>query len=149
MITNINNKKEDIAKEIRNIFQAAYTIEAELLDVIDFPPLARTISQFLISENKFYAYYLTHDIAGVIEIDNKIDFIHIQSLVVYPRYFRKGIARKLIQFILDTYESTIFTVETGIENHPAIRLYESFDFKEQYQWDTDHGVRKVRYEKRV
>ena len=149
MVININNKKEGVAKEIRNIFQAAYTVEAELLNVIDFPPLARTISQFLNSENEFYAYYLTHDIAGLIEIENNIDFTHIQSLVVYPRYFRKGIARKLIQFILDTYTSTIFTVETGIENYPAVRLYESFDFKEQYQWDTNHGVRKVRYAKRV
>ena len=85
----------------------------------------------------------------VIEIKNNQDLTQIQSLVVYPRYFRKGIGRKLVQFILDTYKSSIFTVETGLDNHPAIRLYTSFDFEEQEQWDTNHGVRKVRFEKRI
>ena len=36
-----------------------------------------------------------------------------------------------------------FTVETGIDNRPAIKLYTSLGFEEQRQWDTDHGVRKV------
>ena len=149
MIIKINNKRNEIAKEIRDIFQSSYAVEAEMLKAIDFPPLKRTISQFLNSNSEFYAYYLNQNIAGVIEIKNNQDLTHIQSLVVYPKYFRKGIGRKLIQFILDTYKSSIFIVETGLDNHPAIKLYTSFDFKEQKQWDTNHGVRKVKFEKRI
>jgi len=149
MIIKINNKKNKIAEEIRAIFQASYTVEAKMLKAIDFPPLKRTVSQFLKSDSKFYAYYLTKNIAGVIEIENDEDVTHIQSLVVYPKYFRNGIGRKLVQFILDNYKSKIFTVETGIDNHPAIKLYKSFGFQEQEQWDTDHGIRKVRFEKRI
>ena len=149
MITKINNKRNKIAKEIRDIFQASYTIEAEMLKAIDFPPLKRTISQFLNSNSEFYAYYLIENIAGVIEIENDEDSTHIQSLVVYPKYFRNGIGSKLVQFILDTYKSRIFTVETGLDNHPAIKLYKNFGFQEQEQWDTNHGVRKVRFEKRI
>ena len=149
MIIKINNKRNKIAKEIRDIFQASYAIEAEMLKAIDFPPLKRTISQFLNSNSEFYAYYFTKNIAGVIEIKNNQDLTRIQSLVVYPKYFRKGIGRKLVQFILDTYKSKIFTVETGLDNHPAIRLYTSFDFEEQEQWDTKHGVRKIRFKKRM
>ena len=147
MIIKINNKRNEIAKEIRDIFQASYAIEAEMLKAIDFPPLKRTISQFLNSNSEFYAYYLNQNIAGVIEITNNQDLTHIQSLVVYPKYFRKGIGRKLIQFILDTYKSSIFTVETGLDNYPAIKLYTSFDFEEQDQWNTNHGVIKVRFKK--
>ena len=147
MIIKINNKRNKIAKEIRDIFQASYTVEAEMLKAIDFPPLKRTISQFLNSNSEFYAYYLNQNIAGLIEIKNNQDLTHIQSLVVYPKYFRKGIGRKLVQFILDTYKSSIFTVETGLDNYPAIKLYRSFDFEEQDQWNTNHGVRKVRFKK--
>ena len=149
MIVKLNNKKNKIAKEIRAIFQASYIVEANILKAVDFPPLKRTASQILNSNSEFYAYYLIKNIAGVIEIENHEDLTHIQSLVVYPKYFRNGIGSKLVQFILDNYKSKIFTVETGIENHPAIKLYKSFGFQEQEQWDTNHGVRKVRFEKKI
>ena len=149
MITKINNKENKLAEEIRAIFQVSYAVEAKMLKAVDFPPLKRTVSQFLNSNSKFYAYYLIENIAGVIEIENDEDSTHIQSLVVYPKYFRNGIGRKLVQFILDNYKAKTFTVETGIYNHPAIKLYKSFGFQEQEQWDTNHGVRKVRFEKRV
>ena len=149
MIIRINNKENKIAEEIRAIFQVSYTVEAKILKAIDFPPLKRTVSQFLKSDSEFYAYYLTKNIAGVIEIKNDEDLTHIQSLVVYPKYFRNRIGSKLVQFILDNYKAKIFTIETGIDNHPAIKLYKSFGFQEQEQWDTNHGVRKVRFEKRL
>ena len=149
MIIKINNKENKIAEEIRAIFQVSYTLEAKMLKAVDFPPLKRTVSQFLKSDSEFYAYYLTKNIAGVIEIENDEDLTHIQSLVVYPKYFRNGIGRKLVQFILDAYKSKIFTVETGVDNHPAIKLYKGFGFQEQDQWDTNHRVRKVRFEKRI
>jgi len=149
MIIKINNKENKIAEEIRAIFQVSYAVEAKMLKAIDFPPLKRTVSQFLKSDSKFYGYYLTKKIAGVIEIENDEDLTHIQSLVVYPKYFRNGIGRRLVQFILDNYKAKTFTVETGIDNHPAIKLYKSVGFQEQEQWDTNHGVRKVRFEKRI
>jgi len=149
MITKINNKENKLAEEIRAIFQVSYAVEAKMLKAVDFPPLKRTVSQFLNSNSEFYAYYLIENIAGVIEIESDKDLTHIQSLVVYPKYFRSGIGRKLVQFILDNYKAKIFTVETGIDNHPAIKLYKSLGFQEQEQWDTNHRVRKVRFEKRI
>ena len=149
MVIKINNKETKIAEEIRAIFQVSYAVESEILKAVDFPPLKRTVSQFMDTNSEFYAYYLTRNIAGVIEIDNHQDITHIQSLVVDPKYFRKGIGRKLVQFILDTYKTKLFTVETGIDNQPAIKLYESFGFQELNQWDTNHGIRKIRFEKRI
>jgi len=149
MITKINNKENNLSEEIRAIFQVSYAVEAKMLKAVDFPPLKRTVSQFLNSNSEFYAYYLIEGIAGVIEIESDKDLTHIQSLVVYPKYFRSGIGRKLVQFTLDNYKAKIFTVETGIDNHPAIKLYKSLGFQEQEQWDTNHRVRKVRFEKKI
>lgn len=147
MIVKIDNTRNEIAQEIWNIFQASYVIEAKILQAVDFPPLRRTMSQFLNSNSEFYAYYLKQNIAGLIEINNNQEATHIQSLVVYPKYFRQGIGKKLVKFVLDTYKSIIFTVETGAGNHPAIKLYISLGFEEQGQWDTNHKVRKVRFKK--
>ena len=149
MVIKINNKETKIAEEIRAIFQVSYAVESEILKAVDFPPLKRTVSQFMDTNSEFYAYYLTRNIAGVIEIDNHQDITHIQSLVVDPKYFRKGIGRKLVQFTLDTYKSKLFTVETGTDNEPAIKLYENLGFQELKQWNTNHGIRKVRFEKRI
>ena len=149
MIIKIDNKKIEISKEIYSIFQASYKIEAELLQATNFPPLNRTISEFSNSNNSFYANYLDNDIAGVIEVDDNGESTHIQSLVVYPKYFRQGIAKQLVQFVLDSYVSKQFTVETGLDNKPAIKLYTRFNFQETKQWNTNHGVRKIRFEKRI
>ena len=149
MIIKINNKETKIVEEIRAIFQVSYAVEADILKAVDFPPLKRTVSQFMDINSEFYAYYLTRNIAGVIEIDNHQDITHIQSLVVDPKYLSNGVGRKLVQLILDTFKSKLFTVETGIDNQPAIKLYESFGFQEREQWETNHGIRKVRFEKRI
>ena len=149
MILKIDNKKIEISKEIYSIFQASYKIEAELLQATDFPPLKRTISEFSNSNNSFYAYYIDKDMSGVIEVENNSESTHIQSLVVYPKYFRQGIAKQLVQFVLDSYTSKLFTVETGLNNTPAIKLYTSFDFEEIKQFNTNHGVRKIQLVKLI
>ena len=147
MIVEIDNTKKEIACEIRNIFQASYAVEAKILRAIEFPPLKRSVSEFLESDTKFYAYYINQNIAGLIEINNNQKTIHIQSLVVYPKYFRKGIAKQLVCFVFEKHDSMRFTVETGVDNYPAIKLYINLGFKEQKQWNTDHGVRKIRFQK--
>jgi ribosomal protein S18 acetylase RimI-like enzyme len=84
-----------------------------------------------------------------VEIDQTADAIHIQSLVVHPRFFRQGIGMQLMEFVLKEFENEMFTVETGVDNGPATALYLKLGFFEVRQWDTDHGVRKIRFEKKV
>lgn len=146
MIKEFDHTIDENAHQIWCIFQSSYAIEAKMLKAINFPPLNRTVSQFLISATKFYAFYDREIICGIIEIDHNNTLTHIQSLVVDPEYFRQGIASKLVTFVLSIYNSKIITVETGLKNIPAIKLYKSFDFKEKNQWDTDHGVRKISFE---
>ena len=145
MIERIDHTNLDNANKIWDIFQHSYAVEADILKAVNFPPLQRSVSDFLVSETIFFAYYINFDIAGLIEIDINQETIHIQSLVVYPKYFRQGIGKSLVRSVLTSHLSFQFTVETGVDNVPAKRLYSSLGFTELYEWDTDHGIRKVRF----
>ncbi len=147
MIKTLDHNKISTAKKIRAVFQISYAVEAELLNAVDFPPLKRPIEAFNQSNNDFFGYFFKEELAAVIEVDQKTDSVHIQSLVVQPKFFRRGIGRKLVNFVLENYETPIFTVETGAENAPATELYLRTGFSKIEEFDTDHGIRKVRFEK--
>ena len=149
MIKKLDNKNENVAQNIRSVFQESYKVEAELLKAIDFPPLKRALKDYIRTDTDFYGYFKKEELAAVIEISKKPNYTDIRSLVVLPAFFRQGIARKLMQFTLDNFYSDLYVVETGVENEPASRLYKDFGFVEVKQWDTNQGVRKVKFERRV
>lgn len=146
MIKSLSNKNISIAETIFSVFQASYSVEAKLLNASDFPPLKRPLEDYINCSTAFFGYYFGDELAGIVEINETDQFTHINSLVVHPSHFRRGIGKSLMQFVLKEYNSKRFVVETGLGNRPAIKLYQSFDFKEVNQWDTDHGVRKVKFE---
>jgi len=146
MIEKLDHTSIEISKKIRSVFQVSYAIEAKLLKAHNFPPLKRSLDNFLNSKNEFYGIWKCAEIIAAIEIKNESNTTHIQSLVVDPKHFRQGLAQQLMNYVLSAYNSKLFTVETGVDNKPAITLYEKFEFKAIKEWDTDHGVRKVRFE---
>lgn len=145
MIGTLNHKNQQVAHAIRSVFQASYAIEAKLLNAKDFPPLKRTLEEFLASSNRFYGYYLTEQLAGVVEVKVEAKNTHIQSLVVHPEFFRQGIGSALVQFVLDNYNTKTFTVETGLANEPAKDLYYGFHFRREREYDTEQGIRKIAF----
>lgn len=146
MIIKLNHSNPECAKQIRRVFQVSYKIEAALLNAVNFPPLQRSLQEFLECQNKFYGYLKGNDLVAVVEIKENNSSTHIQSLVVDPGYFRHGIASAMMEFVLASFTSRLFTVETGVNNVPATSLYKKYGFREVKQWDTDHGVRKIRFE---
>ena len=147
MIEILQHREEKVSHDIRAVFQASYAIEAALLKAVDFPPLKRPLEAFVHCDNVFLGYWKDEALAGVVEVAQDETATHIQSLVVHPDFFRQGIARKLMRSVFDSFPSELFTVETGVDNGPACQLYKKLGFVEVKQWDTDHGVRKVRFEK--
>ena len=146
MIHKLQNKDLNVSHNIRSVFQMSYAVEAELLNAVNFPPLKRPLESYIKSTTMFFGYHIKDEIVGIIEVSPKEKTTHINSLVVSPHFFRQGIGRDLMDYILQNFSSKVFTVETGLENIPASKLYTSFHFKEVKQWDTDHGVRKIRFE---
>ena len=145
MIQKLDHTNLAIATKMRVVFKESYAVEAALLNAINFPPLQRPLESYIKSTTTFFGYHNNDEIVGIIEVSSKQKITHINSLVVSPHFFRKGIGRELVDYILQNFSSKVFTVETGLENIPASKLYTSLGFKEVSQWDTDHGVRKIRF----
>ena len=149
MIKKLDNKNENTAEKIRALFQASYPIEAKLLnvDVSIFPPLNRKLIDFIETDTVFYGIELNKNFAALAEISFQTDSIHINSFVVHPDHFRKGLGKQLLTFILDTFDTKLFTIETGLDNIPAINLYRKLGFQDVTKWETDIGVWKIKLSK--
>ena len=143
MIQSLNNKSVLVAERLFSIWQESYIVEAKLLKANNFPPLNRTVQDFLDSATFFYGFVKDGVYNAVIEIKDNGQTMHIQSLVVKPSQFRKGMASTMIAFVLNENMEYNFTVETGCDNLPAINLYLKFGFVEKEKYETDHGVHKI------
>ncbi|RIA09262.1 acetyltransferase (GNAT) family protein [Flavobacteriaceae bacterium MAR_2010_72] len=149
MIEKLQHRDIEVSKTIRSVFQLSYAVEAKLLNATDFPPLKRSLHNYVNSPTQFFGYIKDGELAGVIEIEHNHTLTSIHSLVVHPKFFRQGIAKMLMEFIFNTFKSALFEVETGLANEPAKALYKTLGFKETKQWDTDHGIRKIKFERRL
>ena len=147
MIHSLDNSQQSIAKEMMAVFMESYAIEAALLNAKNFPPLKRPLEGYIDCRNEFFGFIIDGNIAGVIEIADSQDYTHIQSLVVSPKHFRKGIGSQLIEHVFNHYQSNTFMVETGAANEPAIKLYERHGFELESEFDTSIGIRKVRFKR--
>ena len=147
MIEKLDHKNEAVARLLHALFQASYRIEAKLLKATVFPPLNRTLDEYVHSDTEFFGVSRADKLVAAVEVRKLDKLIHIQSLVVQPEYFRQGLGRQLMRFVLDNFETEAFIVETGVDNKPATNLYLQIGFEEQEQWDTEVGIRKVRFKK--
>lgn len=145
MVKLLYHQKSAVAKQIYQTFQVSYAVEADLLQSDDFPPLKRSVKNITESNTSFYGYLSKDVLKAVMEIQFNQTYVHIQSLTVNPMYFRQGIGNSLLNFAIDTFSSDKFTVETGLANIPAIRLYENFGFIRQKIWMTDFGIEKIAF----
>jgi ribosomal protein S18 acetylase RimI-like enzyme len=145
VISKLNNSAEDVAKRIHRIFQNSYKVEAELIGTQSFPPLARTAKDIANSETSFYGYSENNDLAAIIEIAIDAGHLEIHSLTVDPAHFRKGIADKLIDYTLNSFDFSEAIVETALVNVPAISLYKKHGFVEFKQFTPSHGIEKLAF----
>ena len=149
MIVKLDNVNEAVAKQIYTAFQRSYKIEAELIGTQNFPPLSRTVTDIQDSQTLFYGFYDDTQLAGVIELAITNEQLEINSLVVDPEHFRKGIANGLMHFVLNDFVRTASikpltsVVETALVNEPAIKLYKKHGFVEFKRWTPEHGIEKL------
>jgi ribosomal protein S18 acetylase RimI-like enzyme len=143
MITKLEHSGEVVATEIYNVFQRSYEVEAQLIGILNFPPLLRQVQDIQHSKTVFYGIRENECLAGVIEIAIEGHTLGIESLTVNPNYFRKGIGHKLIDFVLSIEGVLEASVETAVVNIPAINLYQKHGFVEFKRWTPPHGIQKL------
>ena len=85
----------------------------------------------------------SESLAAVIEVVIDKQILHIDSLTVDPDYFRKGIAKKLLNYALNEFNLSEAMVETAVLNSPAISLYKKYGFIEFKRWTPSHGIEKL------
>jgi ribosomal protein S18 acetylase RimI-like enzyme len=130
----------------------AYAQEAKLLEVEQFPPLLVTVEDIRSSNEQFIAAFDGDQIVGAIsvEVDHESSGWGIASLVVDPKFQRHGIASLLISEVMNTYEGTILTVQTGAKNLPALTLYKKHSFIEFSRFFVDDkSLELVRFRRRA
>ena len=140
----LEHNSTGVATEIYDVFQLSYKVEAGLVGIEDFPPLRRSASLIQSSNSQFFGQRIGGDLAAVVESTDDGENLSIDSLVVHPQYFRRGLASQLLQSLLETVSWQHACVETAAANDPALELYRKFGFSETKRWKTADGIEKVR-----
>lgn len=132
MIKKIELVDQEIITKILKLQKKSYQVEAELIGFFEIPNLKDTIETIKNSDEIFYGYFNENNcLAGMISykiIDGKVLDIH--RLAIDPYYFRKGIAKKLLNFVESLGKDVQkIIVSTGTQNTPAVQLYLNNGFK--------------------
>jgi ribosomal protein S18 acetylase RimI-like enzyme len=130
MIKILDNKREEEAREILRVQIPSYRVEAELINFYDIPPLQDTEQSIMTSEETFIGYLVDDKLVAFLSYEEEESMVDICRMVVHPDYFRKGIARMLLQELFTRVPFGVkFTVSTGRDNLPAVHLYLQSGFK--------------------
>ena len=139
----LDHHSQGVARQIYDVFQLSYEIEAGLVGSSDFPPLRRKALHIQSSKSQFLGERIGADLASVVEFSQSGDELSIDSLVVHPQYFRRGLASQLMRSLLNREDWQRAKVETAAANSPALDLYRKFGFSESKRWLTADGIEKV------
>jgi ribosomal protein S18 acetylase RimI-like enzyme len=144
----ITNRK--FAEEVLNIQIPSYKAEAEIIDFYEIPPLKDTVETLQQCRETFFGYYISEELCGAISIKVENDVMDIHRLIVHPKYFRKGIAKMLLDFI-ESYLEGIETiiVSTGSKNTPAVNFYEKNGFSKIGETRVNERLSLTSFKKKI
>ena len=96
---------------------------------------------------KIKGYYINNKIVGVLVYEDIYDRLEVDYIVVDSQYRGKGIAKKLLESIINLNKKNI-TLEVREDNIPAINLYKKMGFeivskREKYYGNID-GLLMIR-----
>ena len=113
----------------------SYQIEADLIGSSMIPPLRESLEELQSCGEVFHGWFEDDLLLGF--ISHKLEdgtvgnqYLDIHRVAVHPDGFRRGIARQLLEFVLNLERgATQAIVQTGSLNVPACKLYLSFGFE--------------------
>ena len=130
MIQKIEISQAREASQILELQRLSYRIEADLIGFDAIPALHETLEQLQLCNEMFYGFLEGQQIIGAISFKLEQHTLDIYRMMVHPNHFRKGIARALIEFVMNfELGATRCIVQTGSLNSPAINLYQTLGFR--------------------
>jgi ribosomal protein S18 acetylase RimI-like enzyme len=132
----VDHTVESVARAIHAVQMSAYAQEARLLGVLQFPPLARTVEDVRVGTESFLGVHVGGQLVGSVSVEPDPEYtgMSIASLTVAPAFQRRGIATALMVEVLQRHGAGCLTVQTGMRNAPALRLYERLGFVRVRRW---------------
>jgi ribosomal protein S18 acetylase RimI-like enzyme len=147
MIKQLDLKDEKILEKILDIQIASYKIEAEIIEFDEIPPLKDTINSLKQCNETLYGYFIDDILAGIISYKIENDTLDIHRVAVHPSFFKRGIAKELINFVEKIDKIKNIIVCTGKENIPAVNLYMKNGYKKIKDIKIKEGFYLTSFEK--
>lgn len=150
MIKKINIKNLEIAESVLSVQIPSYMLEAALLDNDEIPPLKETAASLQSCDETFFGYYINEELCGVISFKFDKGVVDIHRLFVHPTHLRKGIAKKLLNFLQEEYrDAKKMIVSTGSKNTPAIEFYRQNGFSVLREITVEDNISLTLFEKNM
>ena len=133
-IIEVDHRTLDVCARLHDLQMAAYAQEATLLGVEEFPPIALTPAQLAKQDVRYFCTQDGEHLLAALALERMSQKQYlIASLVVAPAQQRRGLARHLLQSILQLFPMHRFQVNTARLNVPACQLYLKCGFNEVAQ----------------
>ncbi len=89
------------------------------------------VKESLEAGTHFYSAKLKEKNVGYMGLSKICDEGYVTNIAVLPEYRRKGIAKKLIKYVIDTFKNDLrfISLEVRVSNQNAISLYEKLGFE--------------------
>ncbi len=105
--------------------------DKELPDIVAIENLCfsnpKSVEVFRHDENKYLIAKEKDEVVGYIGIEDISGEKHIINMAVHPGFRRKGVAKKLVERILN--DKDVFFLEVRISNQAAQNLYKKYGFE--------------------
>lgn len=116
------------ATRLLEIQQAAYAVESDLIGFDEIPGRGETVDDIVASSSRldWLGVRTGGTIVAAMATSTQGATCDIDRLVVAPEWFRRGLARALLEALPHGLAAS---VSTGSANHPGIALYRSMGFE--------------------
>jgi len=136
-VTTLDPTDLDGATRVVEIQQAAYAVEAKLIDFDRIPQLSETAQDVMgRTDLDWRGVFDQGQLAGIIAWSIEKAVVDIDRLAIDPAFARRGYGRALVRAI----PSLDALVMTGAKNYPAQRLYRTEGFIETGEVEISSGV---------
>jgi ribosomal protein S18 acetylase RimI-like enzyme len=141
MVTMANIRETQVAAQIHALQRAAYSVEAQRIGCIDFPPLRETLDALRRSTDCFLVFAANGSITGCLSYEWTVGCATITRLLVDPRHFRRGVASALLRALECRLPSgSVVCAVTADLNEPAIRAYEKQGYRTESRETSPEGI---------